>query len=90
MMDFYIRQNATLPYLKVKVFKDGRNDYKEFSNSLTASTITFSMYDEETQVYRVLDRPASIIILHQIITCITNLEKPTPKRVEDILVSLKL
>ena len=50
MMDFYIRQNATLPYLKVKVFKDGRNEYKEFADSLTASTITFSMYDEETRV----------------------------------------
>ena len=61
MMDFYIRQNATLPYLKVKVFKDGRNEYKEFADSLTASTITFSMYDEETQVYKILDRPASIM-----------------------------
>jgi len=60
-MEFYIRQNATLPYLKVKVFKDGRNNYKEFSDSLTASTITFSMYDEETQVYKILDRPASIM-----------------------------
>jgi len=60
-MDFYIRKNSTLPYLKVKVFKSGRNDYKEFSDSLTASTITFSMYDEETEVYKVLDRPASIM-----------------------------
>jgi hypothetical protein len=60
-MEFFIRKNATLPYIKVKVFKSGRNDYKEFSDSLTASTITFSMYDEETEVYKVLDRPASIM-----------------------------
>jgi hypothetical protein len=60
-MEFFIRKNATLPYIKVKVFKSGRNDYKEFSDSLTASTITFSMYDEETEIYKILDRPASIM-----------------------------
>src|SRR6056300_1404989 len=60
-MEFFIRKNATLPYIKVKVFKSGRNDYKEFSDSLTAYTITFSMYDEDTEVYKVLDRPDRIM-----------------------------
>ena len=60
-MEFYIRKNATLPYLKVLVHKDGRNQFDQFSNDISGSTITFSMYDEETGVYKILDRPASIM-----------------------------
>ena len=60
-MEFYIRKNATLPYLKVLVHKDGRNQFNQFANDISGSTITFSMYDEETGVYKILDRPASIM-----------------------------
>jgi len=57
-MEFFIKQNSTLPYLKIKVFKDGRTDFRKFANTLTGSTITFSMYDEATGIYKILNRPA--------------------------------
>lgn len=60
-MEFFIKQNSTLPYLKLKVFKDGRTDFRKFADELTTSTITFSMYDEATEIYKILNRPALIM-----------------------------
>lgn len=59
-MNFFIRQNSTLPILKVQVVKDSRNNFREFDNGLSGATITFSMYEENTGTYRILDRPAFI------------------------------
>lgn len=60
-MEFFLKQNSTLPYLKLKVFKDGRTDFKKFADELTTSTITFSMYDEATGIYKILNRPALVM-----------------------------
>jgi len=60
-MDFYIKQNSTLPYLQIELFDDGRADFRKVLSTLTATTITFSMYDKDTGIYRVIDRPASIV-----------------------------
>lgn len=61
-MDFYIKQNATLPILKVKVSKDGRSDFGHFQQSLYSSTIYFSMIDIDTNKPKILRGIASYII----------------------------
>lgn len=61
-MDFFIKQNATLPTLKVKVSKDGRSDFGKFQLSLSSSTIYFSMVDVETNVPKIIRSTANYII----------------------------
>jgi hypothetical protein len=61
-MDFYIKQNATLPILKVKVSKDGRSDFGNFQQSLSSSTIYFSMVDVDTNKPKILRGVANYII----------------------------
>jgi len=44
-MEFYIKQNSTLPILKMEIIKDGRSDYN-LNSFLSASTTFFiSLYD---------------------------------------------
>lgn len=61
-MDFYIKQNATLPILKVKVSKDGRSDFGNSQYSLSSSTIYFSMTDVDSGIPKILRGIASYII----------------------------
>ena len=55
-MDFYIKQNATLPILKVKVSKDGRSDFGSFLQILSSSTIYYSMVDIDTGIPKITNR----------------------------------
>lgn len=57
-MNFFIRKNSTLPVLKVQLYKDTRNNFREFANDLTGATITFSMADEITGTQVIVDQPA--------------------------------
>jgi hypothetical protein len=57
-MNFFIRQHSNLPVLKVQLFKDSRNNFREFANDLLDATITFSMADEITGTYVIVDQPA--------------------------------
>ena len=42
-MEFFIKKNATLPVLKINVFKDGRSDYDRSMKFLDETEIFFSM-----------------------------------------------
>jgi len=44
-MDFFIKQNATLPTLRVEVVKDGRSDFAQTQEFLNQTEILFSMVD---------------------------------------------
>jgi len=48
-MEFYIRQNATDPILKLKMVDDGRNSNSSYNDLLENSTISFDMYDVKTR-----------------------------------------
>jgi len=61
-MEFFIKKNSTLPVIKVQIVKDGRLSFREFDDLTKISTITFSMKNEETNVYYVLDRPTQTMI----------------------------
>lgn len=62
-MEFYIKQNATLPVLKMQVVKDGRAGYIQFMESLEVSTIYFSMIEVETGIPKIVSAPCEIVNL---------------------------
>lgn len=47
-MEFFIRQGASDPILKLKLIDDGKNDKSSFNDLLENSDITFEMYDHKT------------------------------------------
>jgi hypothetical protein len=61
-MVFTIRKNATLPILKLKVYKDGRNDFYKLMDLLPTASITFAMKDNITGIYKVANRSAQIYL----------------------------
>jgi hypothetical protein len=60
-MEFYIKQNATLPILKLQVVKDGRSDYHNFMDLIETSTILFSMVDADTGIPKFLSKTAGFV-----------------------------
>ena len=62
-MEFYIKQNATLPVLKMQVVKDGRTGYLEIMESLESATIYFSMINTETGIPKIVSAPCYIVSL---------------------------
>jgi hypothetical protein len=54
-MEFFIRQGATDPILKLKLVDDGRNDKSSLNDLLENSNITFEMFDVETEQYYILN-----------------------------------
>ena len=47
-MEFYIRQGATDPILKMEIIDDGKNDKSSFNDLLENSKITFEMSNYTT------------------------------------------
>ena len=43
MKEFNINKNYTLPYLEMKIIKDGRNDYKKEYYALQNADVYFTM-----------------------------------------------
>jgi hypothetical protein len=54
-MEFFIRQGATDPILKLRLIDDGKNDKSSFNDMLENSDITFEMFDVTTEQYQVLN-----------------------------------
>lgn len=54
-MEFFIRQGATEPILKMRLIDDGKNDKSSFNDMLENSDITFEMFDVKTEEYHVLN-----------------------------------
>ncbi len=59
-MDFFIRQNNSLPLLLMKPIHDGRTDYQLFNKMIENAAITFSMMDERGSLI-VANKPAFIV-----------------------------
>lgn len=62
-MEFYIKERATLPVLKMQVVKDGRAGYQQLMEDLEVSTIFFTMIDVETGIPKIVSAPCSIVPL---------------------------
>ena len=54
-MDFFIREGATDPILKLRLIDDGKNDKSSFNDMLENSDITFEMFDVKTNEYHILN-----------------------------------
>ena len=60
MQYFYIRQNSTLPTLRMELIEDGRRDFRKFHDSIQNSTITFTMVNIDTKITKVAKAPCYI------------------------------
>jgi hypothetical protein len=54
-MEFFIRQGATDPILKLRLIDDGKNDKSSFNDMLENSDITFEMFDVKNETYQILN-----------------------------------
>lgn len=61
-MDFFIRQGASDPILKMRLIDDGKNDKSSFNDLLENSTITFEMEDVKTRFPEILNSPCSLVL----------------------------
>jgi hypothetical protein len=61
-MDFFIRQGATDPILKMRLIDDGKNDKSSFNELLENSVITFEMTDTKTGIPFILNAPCSLTL----------------------------
>jgi hypothetical protein len=60
-MEFFIKQNTSLPILKMDVIRDGRTDsWKEFYSVLDNATIRFSMKSEDNGIQKIFMKNAHI------------------------------
>jgi len=62
-MVFYIKQNATLPTLKMKLIRDTRYDYKKFESLIENAQITFSMKSKKG-IYKIANAEADIQLVN--------------------------
>ena len=60
-MEWFIKKNATLPTLKVKVVKDGRSDFEKVSSDMLGSSVYFSMINTETQIPKISTKSAVVV-----------------------------
>lgn len=59
---FIINKNATLPLLRLELNNDGRSEYwKAYLALQGASGVTFSMWNQETGIYKIANEPAEIV-----------------------------
>lgn len=54
-MEFFIRQNASKPIIKLRLIDDGKNYKSAYNEELINANITLEMFDVETQEYKILD-----------------------------------
>lgn len=54
-MEFFIRQGASEPILKLRLIDDGKNDKSSFNDMLENSIITFEMSETKTEMMQVLN-----------------------------------
>jgi uncharacterized protein YbaR (Trm112 family) len=59
-MEFFIRQGASDPILKLRMIDDGKNDKSSMNDMLENANITFEMYDIKTDIPVILDEECSI------------------------------
>jgi hypothetical protein len=58
-MEFFIKQNSTLPILKMDVIRDGRTDsWKNFYEILDNANIKFSMKSEDDGIQKIFMQSA--------------------------------
>ncbi len=67
-MEFYINQCSSQPLLIMKLNKDGGMDYLNFQIGLENSSITFSMIDVQTGIYKIANKAGGILLKDKLVT----------------------
>ncbi len=65
-MEFFIRQGASDPILKMKLIDDGKNDKSGFNDLLESCDITFDMYDAKTGEPEILNSDCLIFVNNEV------------------------
>lgn len=63
--NFFINKNSVLPYLRMELYNDGRNDFHKeliMNNSLQNCTVTFSMENTETGILKISKALCDVIL----------------------------
>lgn len=60
MQYFYIKQNSTLPTIRLELIEDGRSDFHKFHECVQAADITFTMVNVDTNVTKIAKAKAYI------------------------------
>lgn len=59
---FTINKNSTLPKIRMELIKDGRLDFwKCYAAIQAATSITFSMWNKETGIFKIANAPAEVV-----------------------------
>lgn len=58
---FFINRNSELPTLRMEITNDGRDDFRKFFLAIQNADVTFSMWNEETGVYKIAKAPAEVV-----------------------------
>lgn len=69
-MEFYINQNSELPVLEMELINNGLKDYKNFVECIQDAEITFSMYNKDTNVFKVANEKAYIRLKDNTQSCV--------------------
>jgi len=59
-MEWFIKKNATLPVIKIKLSQNGRSDYMKTMSVLNESEVYFSMTDSETDIPKITSVLATV------------------------------
>lgn len=62
MQTFYINKDSINPTLRIEIINDGRYDFSKFYNAVQDSIITFSMKSLETDILKISNAPAELIL----------------------------
>lgn len=57
---FFLRQNAVLPILRLELIYDGRGDFHKFHDAVQNADITFTMTNVDTKNIKIANAPAYI------------------------------
>ncbi len=63
MQNFFINKNSTNPSLRIEIINDGRYDFGEFYNAVQDSMILFSMKNTETDILKISNAPAKLVLI---------------------------
>ena len=60
-MEFFIRKDSVEPILKMQLVQDGRNNFHDFHDKISNSSIYFSMKNQETGIPKLINKTAGIV-----------------------------
>ena len=58
---FFINKGSTLPNLRMEVIHDGRYDFRKFYLALQNAEVTFTMFDQNTGIKKIVNAPADVV-----------------------------